>query len=274
MANVALIVLKLAAAIATGSLGVIAELLHSSFDLLASCLAYLGIHKSLQPADDDHHYGHEKFENLSSLAQATLIFITGIMLIFEAAQRLANPLPVSSSILGIAIIAITILADYALSKRLGEASVKYGSAALKADSANFATDLWGGIAVMIGLALSAAGYPAFDPVAAIVVAILMLVAASKLGWEELQVLSDQCPSESTIKEMDKAIISTKGVVNYHKLKARQAGNAIFADVHIRVNGKDSVLTGHRIAHDVKANIIKQVPQVKEITIHIEPAQGK
>lgn len=142
-ANIFLIAIKLAAALETGSLGIIAEMLHSVFDLVASIFAYGGIRKSMKPADEDHHYGHDKYENLSALAQSALIFLTGIFIIIEAVGRLQNPITITSSWIGIVVILITIAIDFLVSKRLHEASRQFRSAALNADAYHFSTDLWG-----------------------------------------------------------------------------------------------------------------------------------
>jgi cation diffusion facilitator family transporter len=270
--NLFLIVLKLIVAFLTGSLAVLAELLHSVFDLLASVFAYLGIRKADEPADGTHHYGHEKFENLSSLAQTILIVITSIIVIYEAMSRISNPTVIESSELGVAVMLITIVVDYRLSKFLHKASRDHGSAALEADAYHFTTDLWGALAVIVGLVFVSLGYPIFDSLAAIVVALLMLRISYHLGAKALHVLLDKSPPADVVGKIGEVIKSTPGVKSFHKLRARQAGSRILIEVHIQVSPEMTVKESHLLSHEVKERLMKEVSSIKEATIHVEPDQ--
>jgi cation diffusion facilitator family transporter len=270
--NLLLIVLKLVVAFLTGSLAVLAELLHSVFDLLASVFAYLGIRKADEPADGTHHYGHEKFENLSSLAQTILIVVTSMLVIYEAVSRLSNPTVIESSELGVLVMIITIVVDYRLSKFLHKASQDHGSAALEADAYHFTTDLWGALAVIVGLIFVSLGYPVFDSIAAIVVALLMLRISYHLGAKSLHVLLDKSPPAEVVAKIEEVIRSTEGVRSFHKLRARQAGSRILIEVHIQVSSDMTVKESHLLSHEVKERLMKEVTSIKEATIHVEPDQ--
>lgn len=272
--NVFLTALKLAVVFVTGSVAILAELFHSVFDMLASILAYIGIKKANEPADESHHYGHEKFENLSSLAQTILITITAVFVIYESLQRLWHPAKIEASELGIVVMGVALVIDILLSRYLHKASEDYGSAALEADAYHFTTDIWSIIAVIIGLVFVIMGYPFFDSLAAIVVAIMMLFISYHLGKKAIHVLMDKSPPGETLAMITEIISSTKGVESFHKLRARQAGSKVLVEVHIQVRPKMTVAESHQIAHDIKEMIKRELPQVKEVTIHVEPSKGQ
>jgi len=270
--NVFLIMLKVSVVYVTGSLAILAELLHSGFDLLASIFAYIGIKKAAEPADHSHPYGHEKFENLSSLAQTILIVLTSIFVIYEAVSRIFSKehAVIGSTELGIGVMVLTIVIDYYLSRYLLSASSEYGSAALEADAYHFTTDLWGALAVIVGLIFVMLGYPVFDSIAALFVAVLMLWVSYHLGLKSFNVFMDTSPSAEVIKAIEEILLSIPGVESYHKLRVRQAGSKLLVDVHIQVSPKMSVEEGHYIAHEVKAGLLKKKADVKEVTVHVEP----
>jgi hypothetical protein len=126
----------------------------------------------------------------------------------------------------------------------------------------------------IGLGFVVAGFPVFDSIAAIAVALLMLFISYKLGKKSIGVLMDQSPEEGIIKGMEKILESTRGVEKFHKLKARQAGNKIHVDVHIHVRPNMSVYEGHRLAHEVKRKLMDKFPSIKDVIVHVEPAEKK
>ena len=272
--NVLLILLKLSVVLVTGSLAILAELLHSFFDMLASLFAYIGIRKAQEPADESHLYGHDKFENLSSLAQTILIVVTSFLVIYEAVNRIASPTKIESTELGLGVMVITIVIDYFLAKYLHKTSRDYGSAALEADAYHFSTDLWGAISVIVGLVFVMLGFPVFDSLAAIVVALLMLWISYKLGTKALHVLMDRSPPQEYIDKIRNAISSTTGVESFHKLRVRQAGSRYLVELHIQDSPKKSVEEGHYIGHDVKARVMKDVPNIKEVTVHVEPKTSR
>lgn len=165
---------------------------------------------------------------------------------------------------------LTIVIDYFLSKYLHHASSKYASAALEADAYHFSTDLWGALAVIVGLGFVMLGYPVFDSIAALFVAVLMLLVSYQLGMKSFRVFMDTSPPVEVINALEEIVSATEGVESYHKLRVRQAGSKLLVDVHIQVSPKMSVEEGHYIAHVVRSELIKRKPDVKEVTVHVEP----
>jgi cation diffusion facilitator family transporter len=271
LVNVVLLISKIIVATLTGSIGLIAESAHSLFDLIASGLAYFGIKKAEQPSDSRHHYGHHKFENLSSLLQALLITGTACIVIFESYQKLLSPHVIENSEIGIILMIITIPVTFFTSRYLAKIAKKTGgSQALEADSAHFTTDVLGSIAVLLGLLIAKLGYTIGDPLAAMVVGLIMIYISIKLIKDSFVVFMDYSPDEATMKKINKAVKANKDIVNFHNLKARMAGNQIFVDLHIRLKKNMPVEKAHAISHELKRSIMKKVPQVNNVTIHIEP----
>ena len=233
--NLTLLASKIAAAFITNSIGLYAESAHSLFDLLASVLAYLGIKKAGEPEDADHHYGHEKFETLSSMLQALLIAGTALVILFEAWQKLSSPGKVEMSEVGIGLMLLSIPLAYLTSKKLERAAKEAGgSQALEADSAHFTTDIISSLAVLLGLVLVRLGYAAGDPVAAFVVALVMLYISFELLSRSFIVFMDFSPDQGTMNLIE-GILTTDGrITRFHKLRARYAGSRILVDVHIQV----------------------------------------
>ncbi|MDI6809773.1 MAG: cation diffusion facilitator family transporter [Candidatus Eisenbacteria bacterium] len=269
--NIFLILMKTAVAVLTGSLAILAELAHSFFDFAASVLAYVGIRKAHEPPDKDHLYGHERYENLSALAQTLLIVITSLLIFHEAAKRISHPRKLEATEIGLVAMVVTIGVDYFLSRYLHRSSRRYRSSALEADAYHFTTDLWGALAVIVGLIFVIIGFPVFDAIAAIAVAGLMLWVSFKLAKKSVNALMDTSPPPEIMNHIDGIISASPGIVRYHKLRARHAGNRFLVEFHVHVSPEMSVENAHAITHDIKSQIMEQIRYVKDVTIHIEPA---
>ncbi len=268
--NIGLLISKIIVAIITGSIGLWAESAHSFFDLLASALAYLGIRKAEEPEDHSHSFGHEKFENLSSLLQALLITGTSFVVLFEAYQKLSGPANIEFSEAGIALMLVSIPVTYLTSKYLGDIAKKEGSSALEADSAHFTTDVISSVAVLGGLVLVRLGFSFGDPVGAIIVGLVMLYISAHLLLQSFYVFMDFSPDRKMMGRIRAVLESDKRITRYHKLRARMAGSRILVDVHIHVPHEMPVKEAHTISHEIEKRILNEVPQVKEVSIHIEP----
>ncbi|HLB12395.1 MAG TPA: cation diffusion facilitator family transporter, partial [Dehalococcoidia bacterium] len=181
--NLLLIIIKAATAVGTGSLGILAEAAHSGLDLTASVLAFWGVSLSAKPADEDHAFGHEKFENISSLAQMVLLVGTCFWILYESGIRLIFGFDIQVTWYAFAVMGVSVVLDYVTSRYLSQtAGEAGGSVALEADALHFISDMWGALAVLASLAIVAiGGYKIADPLAAIVVAAVIGFTAVKSG---------------------------------------------------------------------------------------------
>ena len=269
--NIVLLISKIIVAVITGSMGLYAEAAHSLFDLFASVLAYLGIRKTQEPSDENHHFGHEKFENLSSLLQALLIFGTATVVIYESYQKFYEPSNVENSEWGILLMLVSIPITYFTSKYLSKtAHTEGGSHALEADSAHFLTDSISSIAILIGLICVKLGFPIFDVVAAGIVGIIMIGISGQFIIDAFHIFMDVSPDKKILLEIEKVLNSEKRITRFHKLRARLAGSKIFVDVHIHFPHKTNIVFAHKVAHEIENKIIEEVPAVKEVSVHMEP----
>ncbi len=270
-ANVLIIILKLAVAIFTGSLGILADSIHSSLDLVASLFCYLGIRKASEPSDKTHHYGHERFENLSSIIQSILLGITSISIFYEAyAKFTTGNNEVTSSVIGIIVMLLTLVIDFKVSEYLHKKSAQTNSTALEADAFHFTADMYSAVAVIIGLAATALGYPIADIIAAVVVAIIMLYISLNIGKESALVLLDQAPSDEKLNQLSQLISKYPGVLSFHSLRARTAGRKIFVDVSVHLKANLPLVDAHNVAENLENEILEKCPDVKEVVVHMEP----
>jgi cation diffusion facilitator family transporter len=269
--NVILAVVKLATGIYTGSLGVIAEFLHSFFDLLASFFAYFGIKKAMQPPDSAHPYGHHRVENVSSLLQAGLITVTSLLIVYGGYDKvMTGVFGVRESWIGIVVMVGTIIVDVWISRYLHKKSDKTGSPALKADAYHFSTDMWSTAAVILGLVATQFGFPIGDVIAAVFVAIIMMKLSFHLGSKAARVMLDQSPDQVLLEKITMTVAGYPGLKGYHSLRAREAGSHVFVDVSVHLDRKMSLEDAHRIAEQLERKVKEDCPTVTEVVVHVEP----
>lgn len=269
--NLFLIAVKSAVGITSGSVAVLAEVGHSISDLTASLFAYWGIKSSLEPPDAEHHYGHEKFENLSSLIQTIILVGICLYIFYEVGRRLLFGFSLQVTNASLAVMAGAIVIDFFTARYLTGVASIYGSSALQADAYHFLTDMWSAVAVLVGLAAARFGYAAMDPIAAAAVAVAMLYAAVRLAQKTAAVLVDASPGPEIESQVRAVVESTPGVEGFHSLRMRQAGNKIWLDVSIHLDPGMSLKRAHEIADTLAERVRQAVPSVREAVIHTEPA---
>lgn len=276
--NSILVIFKLIVGVMIGSVSVISEAIHSGVDLLAALIAMFAVRKSGEPADEDHPFGHGKFENISGTFEAMLIFLAAAWIIFEAIKKLRNPVPLEDAGLGAGIMAVSVMANLFVSKRLFKVGLETDSVALQADAWHLRTDVYTSLGVMGGLAIIWLGGRVLpgvdlrwvDPVAAILVALLIIKAAYHLTIESARDLLDvslPIEEEAGIRRHITAFAPT--VRGYHRLRTRKSGSYRFVEFHVRVDASMSIDESHRIA-DMMTCAIKQHYPGTTVTIHIEP----
>ncbi len=276
--NSILVLFKLIVGIMIGSVSVISEAIHSSVDLLAAIIAMIAVKASGKPADQDHPFGHGKFENISGTVEALLIFVAAAWIIFEAIKKLQNATPLDEAGWGVAVMLLSVVANIIISRKLFLVGKETDSVALQADAWHLRTDIYTSVGVMLGLGIVWLGgilAPGLDlrwidPIVAILVAILILKAAYHLVIESAHDLLDASlppDEEDTIRRHIRAFAPT--VRGVHRLRTRKSGPYRFVDFHVRVDANMSIDESHRIA-DMMTCSIKQHYPGTTVTIHIEP----
>ena len=225
---------KFAVGIAIGSLALISEALHSSVDVVATVITWLVVRVSDRPADDEHHYGHGKFESLSALGVIAMLYVLAGGILVESWSRLreGTPPPTLSAV-PFVVLAIDIAVNFWRARALHRTARDTRSQALAADALHFASDVLGSIAVIIGLALSGLGYVWGDAAAAIGVAIMISLLGLRLARSTVETLLDRAPEGVSEKAAD-AIRTVPGVLDIERLRVRMVGSTHFIDAIAQV----------------------------------------
>jgi cation diffusion facilitator family transporter len=263
----ALAALKLGTGLATGSLGLISEALHSGTDLVAALLTFFALGVAGRPADQHHPYGHSKAEHLSALAEATLLALLSIGVAIAAIRRFGNHPEIDVTWWAIAVVLIVIVVDasrLALSLR---AARRYNSAALEASAFHFGSDFAGSTAVLVGLLFARSGRPEADAVAALFVSALVLIAAARLIRTNVDVLMDRVSEEAEVAA--RSAIGRLPGVELRRLRMRETGGRHFADVVIAVAPGAAVGQAHAAADAVEEAVERAVPR-SDVVVHVEP----
>ncbi len=277
LAALGLTFLKVLVGVITGSLGILAEAAHSGLDLVAAIVTWLAVRTSGKPADQDHLYGHGKIENLSALFETFLLLLTCAWIIYEAIQRLFyKTVEVDASIWAFLVMAISIVVDYSRSRALSKAADKHRSQALEADALHFSTDIWSSVVVILGLIAirlgdvfpEAAFFEYADPVAALGVAAIVIVVGIRLGLRTIHALLDTAPSgiDEKIKTRVEAI---QGVLDCHRIRVRPSGPDYFVDVHVLLDGNQTLDEAHTLTETIEEAITEILPGA-DVTVHPEP----
>jgi cation diffusion facilitator family transporter len=272
LAAAALVGIKLATGLATGSLGLISEALHSGTDLVAALLTFFAIGVAVRPADESHQYGHGKAEHLTALAEGAILSLASVAIAGFAILRLtgASAERVDATWYAFAVIGVVIAIDAGRMVVSARTARRFHSEALRSNAIHFGSDLAGSTAVLVGLAAAAAGYPNGDSVAALFVAALVLVAAGRLMRRNVDVLMDRAPADAHAAARQ-AIAGLEPGVSLRRLRLRQAAGRHFVDVVIGVPPGAAVGQGHAAADAVEAAVQRALPE-SDVVVHVEPVE--
>jgi cation diffusion facilitator family transporter len=265
--------LKIFVGLITGSLGILSEALHSGLDFAAALIAFFAVRISDKPPDRTHHYGHSKVESLSALAETTLLLLTSAWVIQEAIARLRGKeahLEVTGY--SIAVMVFSIIVASFLSIILTRTARKHQSQALQADALHYTSDIFSSLVVLLGLIAAKFGMEWADPVAALVVAIMVMVAGIRLSREALNILMDRAP-EGLKEEITERVALVPGVLKVNKVRARNAGRQVFVDIEVGIKRSASLEESHRIAQAVEEAILSFIPQ-GDVIVHTEPVANQ
>jgi cation diffusion facilitator family transporter len=264
-----LVALKLGVGLATGSLGLISAGVESSGDVVAAVLTFFAVRLGGRPADPEHPYGHRRAENLGALGEAAILLAGGLLVGGEAIAHLveggAGP---ETPWYVFATIAVALAVDLTRTMVSLRTARRYHSAALHANAFHFAGDMASSVAVLIGLALVRAGFTQADALAALLVASIVLAAATRLILENANVLMDRTPAEAQ-EAAERAIAEVGADIELLRLRLRESGGRYFADVVVTVPPGQAVIEGHQTADLIEAAVHDALPG-SDVVVHIEP----
>ena len=263
-----LVTIKLIAGLASGSLGLIAEAAHSGTDLVAALLTLFAIRVATRPADEEHHYGHGKAEQLAALAESTFLILVSGLLAWQAILRLTGDggHEVEAAWWTFVVLGVVIVVDASRATLSYRAAREFHSAALQSNALHFASDLLGTLAVLVGLILVAAGEPRADAIAALIVAAIVLIAASRLVKQSVDVLMDRAAAGT--EDAVRHAIDGLGV-EVRRLRVRQAAGRDFVDLVVALNADAGLAQAHTTADEIENAIEAELPGA-DVLVHVEP----
>jgi len=264
-----LIVVKLVAWYVTGSVGLLASLVDSVMDSIASLINLFAIRYSLQPADEEHRFGHGKAEPLAGLVQAAFIAGSAIFLIFHAIDRLRLAQPLERVGVGVGVMILAIVMTLILLAIQRYVIRKTDSTAIRADSLHYATDLLTNVSILLALYLTTLGWTWADPVFAIAVAIYIFYSAFRIGHDSFQQLMDRELPADILEKILATAMSHLEVTGTHELRTRQSGQTRFVQLHLELDEDMSLKRAHEIADEVELEIKAFLPGA-EVLIHQDP----
>jgi cation diffusion facilitator family transporter len=278
LAAIAITTLKIIVGISTGSLGILSEAAHSGLDLVAAIVTFLSIRVSDKPADADHQYGHGKVENFSAFIETGLLLLTCIWIIYEAIERLfLRKVEIVPSIAAFLVMIFSIVIDYWRSRALGRIAVKYDSQALEADALHFSTDIWSSSVVILGLILVQLGHSYgvgwlrnADPIAALVVAGVVIYVSWRLARKTVDALLDAAPPGVRNQIID-AVSKVAGVLEVDRVRIRRAGNRYFADLSIGLARNVTFQRSEQMAGAVTESVHDILPDA-DVVVHSVPRE--
>jgi cation diffusion facilitator family transporter len=264
-----LMVLMLGVGLAASSLGLVSTGIESTGDVVAAVVTFFAVRLGSRPADESHPFGHRRAENLSALAEASILLGGGLIVVIEAIQRLiGGHSSLSPRWYVFAVISLAIVVNVGRAFIARRSARRYGSAALRSNSFHFASDVGGSIAVLIGLIVVRAGFHDGDAISALIVAGLIFTAAGRLIFENAQVLMDTAPAHAQALARD-AIAALSPEIDVDRLRLRESGGRYFADVVVSVPPGRAVIEGHAAADAVEHAIEKVLPN-SDVVVHVEP----
>jgi len=271
---------KLGTGLLTGSLGMLSEAAHSGIDLVAAGITFFSVQVSDRPADADHNYGHGKIESLSAGIESVLMLGSCVWILTEAIGRILHRrhLSLPFSLWPFVALVFSITVDYARSRRLQVIAREFQSEALEADAIHFRTDIWSSSAVILGLAATYAGehwhIPALelaDPIAAIIVAAIILHVTWQLGRRTIDSLTDATPSETRAQtdSLIRDLAAIDGVLSVDRVRTRRSGPSYFADVALGMPRNVTFQRSEQITAAASAAVQRHLPGA-DVVIHSIP----
>lgn len=270
--NILLSCVQILLGIFSGSQGLIADGIHSFSDLVSDFVVLIANKKSRKPSDEDHHYGHGRYENGESLIIGAILFLVGSIMIWSASGKLWHPEAISEvHIVALWVALFALVTKELLFRYMLAVATRIQSSLLIANAWHARSDAASSVVVSVGIVGNLLGFPWLDPVAAIVVGVLIARMGYTFAANALHDLMDRSVSTEMETAIKAIILAVPDVLGVHDLKTRKTGDLILVDVHIEVDGELSVSEGHDIARAVRQAVLEN-KNVLDVMIHTDPYQ--
>jgi len=256
----------------SGSQGLIADGVHSLSDLVADFVVLFAAHHSRKEADEDHPYGHHRYENAASLVLGLLLLAVGFGMIWAAAHKLAVPESIPKvHILAFWVALVALVAKESLFRYMLRVGERVRSSMLIANAWHARSDAASSLVVAGGIVGNLTGYPLLDPVAALIVGLMIIKMGAGFAWSALHDLMDRAVDTETLGSMRSMLLDTPGVLGVHDLKTRKMADLIVVDVHLEIDGEIKVREGHDIADEAERRLRAGFPVLNVMT-HVDPVE--
>ena len=263
--------LQIVVGIVAASQGLVADGIHSLSDLVADFVVLVAGRHSQKDADEDHPYGHQRFENAASLALGLLLLGVGVGMVWSAVGKLQTPesIPTAHAVaLWVALAAL--VAKELLFRYMLAVAKRVKSGMLVANAWHARSDAASSLVVSLGLVGNLLGYPLLDPVAALIVGLMVAKMGWGFGWDALHDLMDRAVDEDEVQAIRDTLLKTPGVAGVHDVRTRKMGDMVVADAHIEVDALLTVEQGHNIAVAARAAVMQR-HRVLNLMTHVDPA---
>lgn len=268
--NLGLTTSQIFAGVISGSQGLIADGIHSLSDLVADFVVLFANHHSGKGADDDHHYGHQRYETAASLFLGVSLLVVGLGMLWSAGHKIVNPAaPGQIQLLALYVAVGALLVKELLFRYMLSVAERVRSSMLVANAWHARSDAASSLVVSVGIVGALLGYPILDSVGALVVGLMVAKAGWSFSWDALHDLMDRAASVEEHQKIEAIINATEGVRGCHDLRTRKMGDMLLVDVHIEVDANASVKVGHDIAFAAAKKVTDTMPVLNVMT-HIDP----
>lgn len=268
--NLVLTAVQIVVGILAKSQGLVADGIHSLSDLVADFVVLLASRHSSKDADEDHPYGHHRFETAASLVLGLLLLVVGVGMLWSAATKLQNPETVAQvHVAALWVAGVALLAKEFLFRYMLAVAKRVKSSMLVANAWHARSDAASSLVVAVGIAGNLAGYPILDPIAATIVGFMVAKMGWQFSWDALHDLMDRAVDEAEVAAIRQTLLATPGVAGVHDVRTRKMGDMIVVDAHIEVDATISVEAGHDIAVVARQRVLQR-HRVLNLMTHVDP----
>ena len=272
--NLMLSIFKLIAGLLASSGAMISDAIHSASDVFSTIIVIIGVKISGKASDEDHPYGHDRFECVASIILAILLGVTGVGIGLTGVQKLIaghyDTLAIPG-ILALAAAVISIVVKEIMYWYTRNAAKKINSGALMADAWHHRSDALSSVGSFVGIFGGRMGFPMLDPLASVVICLFVVKAAVDIFRDAISKMTDRSCDQKTVNEMHDCIMNIRGVEGIDRLKTRSFGSKYYVDIEISADGNKKLWETHAIAENVHQAIEHQFPLVKHCMVHVNPA---
>jgi cation diffusion facilitator family transporter len=270
--NLAVAVAKIAFGYTSGAISILSDGFHSLTDAGSNLVGLVGVQAARRPPDEDHPYGHRKYETVAAAAVTAFLLLVVLEILRNAFNHLTGRIePPAITAAGFIVMAVTVVINLVVFRYESREARRLNSEVLLADAMQTRGDVWTSLAVIAALAGARLGWPILDPLAAIVVSVFIGYAGVQIAATTTRILSDLIVISET--DLEGVVMSVPGVIGCHQIRTRGSADHVFLDLHVWMPADMALTDAHALSHVVKDRLMSKYPQIADAIIHIEPPPG-